>query len=1262
MRRSSIVLGLLALALPRIAAGAEPPTSRIRYALSGKEAREFAIPPDLTLVRQLRLAPYGLSYERYQQRLGPAAVLGGQVTLLKDASGATVAVLGARYSPLTGLSVPRLSKAEAQARVARKLGPGGTRRGALMVDPATRRHFYLFDSRGRHERWVDWVDAGDGRVLRSYDGRQTNHGTGVKGDTKSLAGLDGLAGTGDDLTTFHNAAGHGQAGPHWDFASGDGRHQTLDARNGPFFAFTASDADNHWTLVTPDRASPGQPALVDAQYYAQVTDGYLREIHGFDWITGCGYAAMQSVAHYDVDYVNAFWDGSEVVYGDGDGFIAREFSGALDIVAHEYTHGVTECTSGLVYLNESGALNESFSDMLGNAAEAYAAERSLDPAASPDWWIGEDIFLLGTSGFRNMGDPAENLDPDHYSERQVGGDDNGGVHTNSGIPNHAFFLLVNGGSNAGEAQGHPHAGPAVAGIGLAAAERIFFLGFTGLAQNATMCDARAATETAAATLFGSGSAEQLATTDAWLAVGLTDVVCNGEPPEAPSGASASTLSSSRIRLTWTDNSASEDGFQVERSTDGASFTEVANLGSGATAYTDTGLLASTSYHYRVRSYFGPQFSDYSNVAQATTDPPPSAPSGLTASAVSSGRINLAWVDNAVGEAGFRLERSPDGVDFAEIATLGPNVQSYANSGLDASTTYHYRVRAYDGPNVSAYSNVARAATEDAPAAPTSVTATVLSSSRVKLAWTDVATNETGYRVERSTDGVSFTLVATLGKNVQTYTNSNLSAATLYHYRVGATDTAHTSYASPVPATTLPVPPAPTALGGASVSSSRIDLSWVDNASYEMGYRVERSPDGVTFSQIKALGANATGYSNTGLAAETAYFYRVSATDGPNASAYSNVVQVATLAPPPAPSNLTATALSSIQVALAWADNSAYEQGFRVERSTDGVSFTQIASLGMNATSYSANSLTAGVTYHFRVRANDGPNVSAYSNVASATTLAPPSGPASLTATPVSSSRVNLAWTDTASDESGFKVERSLDGLSFTQIASVGANVTTYANTSLATGTSYYFRVRSYAGSNYSEYSNVAQVVTLAPPTAPSGLTVTPVSSSRINLAWADDSTYEQGFKVERSTDGVSFTQIASPGANTTSYANTSLTSGVTYHYRVRAYDGPNYSGYSSTASATTLAPPSPPANLTATAVSSSRINLAWVNNSTYQQGIRVERSTDGVNFTQIVSLGANATSYASNSLASGATYHYRVRAYDGPNYSAYSNVASATTP
>ena len=317
-----------------------------------------------------------------------------------------------------------------------------------------------------------------------------------------------------------------------------------------------------------------------------------------------------------------------------------------------------------------------------------------------------------------------------------------------------------------------------------------------------------------------------------------------------------------------------------------------------------------------------------------------------------------------------------------------------------------------------------------------------------------------------------------------------------------------------------------------------------------------------------LAPNTVSYSNTNLPASTSYTYRVKAYDGPNASAPSNTASATTQPTPAAPSNVTALAVSSTAINLKWSDNATNESGFLLERATNGGAFSQIGSLGPNTATYANSNLTASTTYSYRIRAYDGPNISAYSNTAMATTFGPPAAPANLVATAVSSSRINLTWTDMSTTETGFKLERSLDGVTFSQIALLGANTTSYGNTGLPANTTYTFRIRSYEGANNSAYSNTASATTQPAPAAPSALTASPSGNGRIKVDWTDNATNESGFSLERSSDGISFSQIALLRPNTNSYSNAGLASGGTYYYRVRAYDGSNYSVYSNTASAT----------------------------------------------------------------------------------------------
>ncbi len=186
-----------------------------------------------------------------------------------------------------------------------------------------------------------------------------------------------------------------------------------------------------------------------------------------------------------------------------------------------------------------------------------------------------------------------------------------------------------------------------------------------------------------------------------------------------------------------------------------------------------------------------------------------------------------------------------------------------------------------------------------------------------------------------------------------------------------------------------------------------------------------------------------------------------------------------------------------------------------------------------------------------------------------TVLNPPSN---LKANALSSTNIGLSWTDNSTNESGFKIEKSQDGIAYTQVGTVGPNVVTYTHGSRLPATLYYYRVRAYDSTSNSAYSNVATVTTPALPAAPSGLTATAGTSKKIILNWTDNSSDETGFRIERSTDNVTFTQITSVGANVKSYTNSGLTRRKLYYYRIRAYRTTNgftdNSSYSNTASAT----------------------------------------------------------------------------------------------
>lgn len=481
-------------------------------------------------------------------------MLGGQLTLYRNDSGVITSVIGAHYPNITASNSVRLSLADARAIVARDLGPGGDRRVKLMIDPNDGRHFFRVETRAMASRWVHRIGAQSGAVIMKFNALTYDAHTCES--MPAPCGF-GVAYDGLDSTDVKNLDGLTTPDGPNNFLLKNDRQETHDqgSTNRPFYGLIAEDDDDRWDLLGD--TSPAQPALVDAHYYARVADNYFDSKHGFDWVAA--YGPMNIQAHFFRNYVNAFWNGTHLVFGDGDGVNFEELV-SLDVVGHEIAHGVTEKFSDLIYQGESGALNESFSDMMGNSMEWYAHPggggipdggadlKETATSVSPDWTVGEDFDLRPEeNGFRNMEDPEEDGDPDHYSERYTGTGDNGGVHINSGIPNHAYYLLVEGGKNASclsEATINNHDSaycdgtePEVAGIGIAKAEAIFFLGIMALQSNADMCAARVATIAAANTIkdaVGNPLELTLANVDsvgtAWDAVGVT---CGPPPNQAP---------------------------------------------------------------------------------------------------------------------------------------------------------------------------------------------------------------------------------------------------------------------------------------------------------------------------------------------------------------------------------------------------------------------------------------------------------------------------------------------------------------------------------------------------------------------------------------------------------------------------------------------------------------------------------------------------------------------------------------------------------
>ncbi|MEX1001302.1 MAG: M4 family metallopeptidase [Crocinitomicaceae bacterium] len=281
---------------------------------------------------------------------------------------------------------------------------------------------------------------------------------------------------------------------------------TYDMNEGTTYgnAVDFTDADNNWNNVNADL----DEYATDAHWGAEMTYDYYFLNHNRNSIDGNGFT-LNSYVHYDVNYANAFWDGQRMTYGDGDGTNWSPLT-ALDIAGHEITHGLTNFTADLVYQAESGALNESFSDIFGTSVENYARPTNWN------WLIGEDIG----SALRSMNNPNAYGDPDTYfgnNWASLTGGDNGGVHTNSGVQNFWYYLLVEGGSGTNDNSDSY----SVTGIGFGDASEIAFRNLTVyLTPNSDFADARFYSIQSATDLFGGCTPQVESCTNAWYAVGV----------------------------------------------------------------------------------------------------------------------------------------------------------------------------------------------------------------------------------------------------------------------------------------------------------------------------------------------------------------------------------------------------------------------------------------------------------------------------------------------------------------------------------------------------------------------------------------------------------------------------------------------------------------------------------------------------------------------------------------------------------------------
>jgi fibronectin type 3 domain-containing protein len=626
-------------------------------------------------------------------------------------------------------------------------------------------------------------------------------------------------------------------------------------------------------------------------------------------------------------------------------------------------------------------------------------------------------------------------------------------------------------------------------------------------------------------------------------------------PTVPQNFQVKSRTTNSVTFEWTDVNG-ETGYTFHEYAEESYYNDV-DLSANVTEHT---VNATNGYEIpaKIRWYNSYGNGSYTDVISGYAAP--TTPASMTATAFSQTQIDLTW-SNVANEYNYRVERSPNGsTGWTPIATKGTNVTSHSDtSSLSAGTQYFYRVIPYNPGGDGGSSPIAN--TWTVTQAPVMLDVVALSTTSLRVMWYP-SNGADYYRVYRSSTGGGGTFSQVGGDISSTlYVDSGLNAGTIYYYQVTAfTDDDDESAASATDSN-LTWTVGTLNLTATTESTTEIGLSW-SNLTGNGGYVVEWSPDGInTWEELATTIPDETSYDHEELDPASHYFYRIWPINSPGGQGYSDVADGWTYAEPPV--TVQAVAVSTDHIDVSWNDVEG-ESGYEVEHSPDGESpWTSLDLPDEGVTQYSHLQLSPATEHYYRIRAYNAGGAGPWSSEVGTYTLA--EGPASLTATAISNTEIDLAWGD-ASGESQYVIERRRKGIkTWETIQTLSADSTSHSDTDLSSGTLYLYRVRSDNSGGEGLYSNVAQDCTI--PARPLIARAMALSHTAVQLDWYDV-LGDQGYRVER-WSGTDWTSMATVSQDVQYYVDENLTTGTQYTYRVAAFNVNGESPYSSATTALT---------------------------------------------------------------------------------------------
>jgi len=821
--------------------------------------------------------------------------------------------------------------------------------GERDVLPSALRLAYQFDVYAQNpvSRQLIFVDAVSGNILGT---RELIHETNATGTAQTAySGTQTITSDYTGATYRLRETGRGNGINTYNLQTGTNYATAVD--------FT--DADNNWNNVNPAK----DQYATDAHWATEKTYDYYFLKYGRNSIDNAG-MALNSYLHYSVGYFNAFWDGSRMTYGDGDATNGNRPLTSLDVCGHEITHGVTERTSALVYSNESGAMNEAFSDIFGTAIEAFARP------SNADWLIGGDFYTI-----RSMSNPNAYGDPDTYlgTNWYSGSSDNGGVHTNSGVLNFWFYLLTTGGSGVND-HGTNYS---VTGIGMDKAAAIAYrLNTFYLVSTSDYYSARTLGIQAAEDLYGPGSPEAVATDNAFTAVGLY----------APSCSTVSGLNESPVLdVTATLNWASTIGalyYTIEFKLHTASAWQSAGNSTG-TSVTIGGLTANTLYDWRIRSscngnYVYDQFT--------TASPICNPPGGLSVNPQNT-TATVYW-NPALYAVSYDVEYK---LPADNVWTSAGNTTSTSKTitGLAITTTYDYRIKTNCSFGGSGYYQSQFTTTTQSCNAPTGLQATFPPGLVTTMSWNPVP-GALSYYLQLKRPFVawpSFEIDSLITDTLLSFTGFTSGMKVDWRVRTNC-DSNYSDYT--VSQLITPIPP-PSSISIAGITGNSAIVNWTPPSipvNSPFGYTVQyKLSTSATWTTLSAVPTSTLTKTLTGLAPGRNYDVRVRLNGYDVNSTYT---QTAFSTPCNiVPSGLVYSNVSSNSALVKWNAISgavSYNLQYKLSSASTWTTIT-----GITTTSYTLTALSANATYNFQVQLVCAAGTSAYSAPSTFTTYCVSSG-------------------------------------------------------------------------------------------------------------------------------------------------------------------------------------------------------------------------------------------------------------------------------